>query len=110
MHSNSNSNVNTKPHHSEGHDYEDDNAKLLDELEVKVGVMKQITLDIKHTMLDDNSILDDLDSRFDLSNATLRKTTQRIKNLLNSSSMLSLWKVVLFAMGVFFFVYFFLAR
>jgi len=82
-----------------------ENQKLINDLDAKVSILKQVTIDIRNQMKSDADILDDLDSRFDSVFASISSATSKVKRIISNGGSQYMLYIVLFAFFMFFGLY-----
>eukprot|EP00386_Alphamonas_edax_P007663 GDKI01025489.1.p1 GENE.GDKI01025489.1~~GDKI01025489.1.p1 ORF type:complete len:167 (-),score=42.34 GDKI01025489.1:276-776(-) len=84
---------------------EADNDKLVDDLEAKVGQLKEISLGIRKEAQVSNSILDDMSNQFSKVKDMLGGTMKRLGQIMDQKGGKHMWYMVLFVLFVFFLMY-----
>ncbi|XP_018416269.1 PREDICTED: BET1 homolog [Nanorana parkeri] len=87
--------------------YEEENERLTESLRLKANALKSLSIDIGSELKYHNKLLDELDSDFDSTGGFLGSTMGRLKSLSRGSQAKLLCYMMLFALFVFFVIYWF---
>ncbi|KAE8596245.1 hypothetical protein XENTR_v10016029 [Xenopus tropicalis] len=88
--------------------YEEENERMTENLKMKASALKSLTIDIGNEVKYHNKMLGEMDSDFDSTGGLLGATMGRLKILSRGSQAKLLCYMMLFALFVFFVIYWFI--